>query len=118
MKVRDPLAGFTDDMRDALEAGAKSMLVFSDAGDVRAVTHYDRTICKAVVMRVLLGLKLFEPIGEGECIRLTREGQQLARISTNRRASFAALRQREAANLREGRDFIQRMYARAEAARH
>jgi hypothetical protein len=110
--VRDPLAGLTEEMRDALEAGARAMLVFSDAGDVRAVTHFDQSVCKAVTMRVLLGLRCFEPFGEGECVRLTRQGARLARLSAARRAAFVSMRQREAANLREGRAFIQRMAAR------
>lgn len=111
-KPRDPLAGLTPDMRDALEAGAKSMLVFSGHGDVRAITHFDQRVCKAVTMRVLIGLALFEPFGDGESVRLTWRGRQLARMSAARRAAYAALRQREAANLAEGRAFIARMYAR------
>ncbi len=113
-KPRDPLDQLTPAMRDALEAGDRAMLVFALGGDVRAITHYDRTVCTAAVMRDLLALKLFEPFGEGECVRLTFRGRQLARMSAARRAAFASLRQREAANLAEGRAFMAKIYKRRE----
>lgn len=110
--VRDPLAGLTDEMRDALEADSRAMLVFWEDGDVRAVTHPASPVCKSVTMRVLLGLALFEPIDDGLCIRLTRKGEQLARLLAGRRARFAAMRAREAASRAEGRAFIDRMNER------
>ncbi len=111
-KIRDPLAGLDDAMRDTLEAGAKAALAFWDNGEVRSMTHPDRVVCKAAVMRVLIGLKLFAPAEDSDCVRITREGERLARMSIARRESFASLRQREAARLVEGRAFIERMAER------
>ncbi len=110
--IRDPIVSLTADMRDTLEAGARAMLVFWEGGDVRAVTHPDRVVCKGATMRVLLGLGLFEPVDDGECVQLTREGERLARLSAARRASFRNKRRRDAENLAEGRAFMAKINAR------
>ena len=104
----DPLEGLTPRMRDALEIATRSMLAFFDDG-VRAQCRADRPLCSAGDMRKMLGCGLFEPLGDGDCVRLTRAGLRAAAVSAHRRARFARYRAQQQSDLIEGRRFLQRL---------
>lgn len=111
----DPLDGLTPAMRDAIEQATKSMLVFGDAGEVRSIAHFSHIVCSAATARALLGRGFFAPVGDGDCIRLTRTGLRAAAISVERRARFARFRAQRKTEEIEGRAFLERLAERRRA---